>query len=93
MHAGRNGRLRECGRHRLLAALVRVAERNLDLFRARTGRRFASRIYTMDAADYAFTRDDTVVYLFNPFDAGVLSAVLARLRQSLATHPRRVWIV
>ena len=74
-------------------ALVRVAERNLDRFRARTGRRFASRIHTMDAADYAFTRDDTVVYLFNPFDAGVLSAVLTRLRHSLATHPRRVWIV
>lgn len=73
--------------------LCRVAERNLDVFRARTGRRFASSIRAMDAADYAFAKNDTVVYLFNPFDAGVLSAVIARLRQSLAAHPRRLWIV
>ncbi len=73
--------------------LCRVAERNLDLLRARTNRRFTSSIRAMDAADYAFAPGDTVVYLFNPFDAGVLSAVMARLRRSLATHPREVWIV
>lgn len=73
--------------------LCRVAERNLDVFRSRTGRRFASRIRALDAADYDFAKDDAVVYLFNPFDAGVLSAVIARLRRSLALHPRRVWIV
>ncbi len=74
-------------------ALCRVAERNFDVLRARTGRRFASVVRAMDAADYAFAPDDTVVYLYNPFDAAVLSAVVARLRHSLATHPRRVWIV
>ncbi len=73
--------------------LCRIAGRNLDVFRARTGRRFASSIRTMDAADYAFAPEDTVVYLFNPFDAHVLAAVIARLCQSLSTHPRRVWIV
>lgn len=74
-------------------ALCRVAERNLEVFRARTRRYFASSIRAMDAADYDFSKNDAVVYLFNPFDAGVLSAVIARLRQSLASHPRRVWIV
>ena len=73
--------------------LCRIAEKNIEVFRARTGRRFQSRIRAMDAADYVFSPDDTVLYLFNPFDAAVLSAVMARLRQSLATHPRRVWIV
>jgi SAM-dependent methyltransferase len=74
-------------------ALCRIAERNLDLFRARTHRRFRSGIRSMDASDYAFAPGDTVVYLFNPFDAGVLSAVMARLRRSLSSHPREVWIV
>jgi SAM-dependent methyltransferase len=74
-------------------ALCRIAEKNLEVFRVRTGWRFQSRIRTMDAADYAFSPDDRVIYLFNPFDAAVLSAVMARLRQSLATHPREVWIV
>jgi SAM-dependent methyltransferase len=75
------------------ATLCRIAERNLEAFRARTGRRFRSTIRTMDAADYAFSPEDAVIYLYNPFDGGVLSAVLARLRQSLAAHPRPVWIV
>lgn len=73
--------------------LCRIAEKNIEVFRTRTGRRFKSRIRAMDAADFVFSPDDTVVYLFNPFDAAVLSAVVARLRQSLAAHPRRVWIV
>jgi SAM-dependent methyltransferase len=74
-------------------ALCRIAERNLDILRARTGRHFHSSIRAMDAADYAFARGDTTIYLYNPFDAGVLSAVVTRLEQSLAAHPRCVWLV
>lgn len=74
-------------------ALCAVAERNLDLLRARTKRKFTSSVIVKDAADYAFTAHDIVVYLFNPFDAVVLAAVLAHLRRSLERHPRTVWIV
>lgn len=74
-------------------SLCALAERNLTAFRARSRRKFRSRVVAMDAADYAFTREDTVVYLFNPFDGSVLSAVIARLHRSLEHHPRRVWIV
>lgn len=70
-----------------------IATRNLDVFRARTGRRFRSTVRAMDAVDYAFAPEDTVLYLFNPFDASVLSAVLARLRASLDAHPRPAWLV
>jgi len=75
------------------AALCAAAESNLAAFRARTSRTFQASVLAMDAADYGFSPDDTVVYLFNPFDSVVLSAVLARLRRSLETHPRPVWIV
>jgi SAM-dependent methyltransferase len=74
-------------------ALCAVAESNLLIVRRRTRRDFTSSIFAMDAADYAFAPHDTVVYLFNPFDAVVLSAVLARLLRSLADHPRTVWLV
>jgi SAM-dependent methyltransferase len=74
-------------------ALIAVAEKNLAAFRARTRRTFRYHVFAMDAADYAFTGDDTVVYLFNPFDASVLAAVLARLRRSREQFPRPVWII
>ncbi len=73
--------------------LCAAAQRNLDELRTRSRRVFAAEVLCLDAADYPFTPDDSVVFLFNPFDATVLSAVLARLQKSLATHPRRVWIV
>jgi len=73
--------------------LCSVAQRNLDIVRRRTRRQFTSSVFPMDAADYAFAAHDTVVYLFNPFDAVVLAAVLMRLRRSLEEHPRTVWIV
>jgi len=74
-------------------ALCTIAEKNLDALRARTGRRFTSSVVATDATTYAFADDDTVVYLFNPFDAAVLAAVVARLQHSLMRHPRTVWIV
>jgi hypothetical protein len=74
-------------------ALCAVAESNLLIVRRRTRRDFTSSVYAMDAADYAFAAHDTVVYLFNPFDAVVLAAVLTRLVRSLSEHPRTVWIV
>jgi hypothetical protein len=73
--------------------LCAIAERNLDILRRRTHRHFTSSVAAMDAADYAFAPHHDVVYLFNPFDAVVLAAVVVRLRHSLAEHPRTVWIV
>ena len=74
-------------------ALSAVAERNLEIVRRRTRRHFTCTVSAMDAADYAFAPHDNVVYLFNPFDAVVLAAVVVRLRRSLTEHPRAVWIV
>ena len=73
--------------------LCEIAEKNLQAFRSRSKRVFRAKVLAMDAADYAFTKEDTVVYLFNPFDAVVLAAVLARLRRSLERNPRTVWIL
>ena len=74
-------------------ALCRIAEHNLETLRRRTQRRFTASIMNADAADYTFDARDNVVYLFNPFDATVLAAVVAHLERSMAKHPRTVWIV
>ncbi|HET6462380.1 MAG TPA: class I SAM-dependent methyltransferase [Candidatus Krumholzibacteria bacterium] len=74
-------------------ALCRIAEHNLETLRRRTQRSFTVSIMHGDAADYTFDGRDTVLYLFNPFDAIVLAAVVAHLERSLAQQPRAVWIV
>src|SRR5262245_4761418 len=60
--------------------LCAIARRNLDIFAARSGKHFARDIRSMDATEYAFSGDDSVVYLFNPFDDAVLERVLQRVR-------------
>ncbi len=59
-------------------ALLEVAKDNRDAYR---GPRACSdiRLVRADAATFAFPRGDLVVYLYNPFTAAVLDAVLDRL--------------
>ena len=40
--------------------LCRIAERNFDAFRRRTGRNFHATVYSLDAIAYAFAPDDAV---------------------------------
>jgi SAM-dependent methyltransferase len=68
----------------LSPALVAVARDNLVA--ADDPRRVARdvRIVRADAARYAFPRGDLVVYLYNPFRAPVLQALLRRLQRGPA---------
>jgi SAM-dependent methyltransferase len=74
-------------------ALCALAQRNLDILRGRTGLRFDATVHAMDAADYAFQPDDTVVFLYNPFDETVLRGVLDNLGASLRAHPRELRLI
>ena len=73
--------------------LCELARRNLEIFKQRTGRQFEADIRALDSVDFAFAGDESVVYLFNPFDGVVLSGMMKQLLASLAQRPRRVWIV
>ncbi len=57
----------------------------------RSGTEQTVEVVERDVADYRF-RDETIVYLFNPFGPGTLTAVLKNLRASLYEQPRRVRI-
>ena len=72
----------------LSASLVDVARRNA----ARLGTRNVRFVHT-DAAAYQDLDRVTHIYLFNPFPATVMAAMIGHLRASLARHPRRVTVV
>jgi SAM-dependent methyltransferase len=73
--------------------LCELSRKNLEIFKQRTGRRFEADIRVVDAVNYAFAGDETVLYLFNPFDGAILGQVIEPLLASLAQRPREVWIV
>ena len=73
--------------------LCELARKNLEIFKQRTGREFEADIRGVDAVNYQFAGDETVLYLFNPFDGAVLGQVIGPLLASLAKRPRAVWVV
>jgi hypothetical protein len=46
-----------------------------------------------DVADHAFSGDENVFYLFNPFDAVILGRFVENVGRSLASHPRQIWLI
>lgn len=81
-------RLRCCRGVEFDGPACRLAAANAGVFR---GRGSPLEIVHADAAAYAF-RDETLVFLFNPFGRATLRAVVANLRASLIARPRRVRI-
>jgi SAM-dependent methyltransferase len=49
------------------------------------------RFQHMDAGTFQFA-DETIVYLFNPFGAATLGAVMGHLRRSVLANPRKVTV-
>ena len=70
-----------------------LAERNLDIFRERTGRQFGSRILNLDATTYDIEDDDQVFFFYNPFGRSVLESVLTNIRRSYESTPRPIHVV
>jgi len=46
----------------------------------------------LDAVEYEFPRGAFILYLYNPFEAPVLTRVLANLQKDLCHDPREVWV-
>ncbi len=73
-------------------ALSRIARDNIR--RASSKLRCADvAIETADARSYEVPDDATHIFLFNPFDEPIVLAVLAKIRESLDAHPRRLSII
>ncbi len=73
--------------------LCAICRRNLDVFRRRTGRAVEFEVVESDAADYRVRADEDVFFFYNPFQAPVMTKVLANIHASVAARPRRVWMI
>lgn len=73
--------------------LCEVASRNCAAFKARKTPETEFRVVESDVVDYAIDDDDSVFYLFNPFDEVVLGAILANIAASLERCPRKTLII
>jgi SAM-dependent methyltransferase len=70
-----------------------IAVTNIAMYRASAQRCQDIRSIEGDATEYSFPDGPLLVYLWNPFEAPVLTGVIANLEASLARDPREVYIV
>ncbi|HEV7550546.1 MAG TPA: class I SAM-dependent methyltransferase [Candidatus Angelobacter sp.] len=69
-----------------------IAEENILKFAAKYAVASPLESFCMDARDFEFPSGPLVVYLFNPFPEPVLATVLEKLRQSLLTNRRQLFV-
>jgi SAM-dependent methyltransferase len=69
------------------------ARKNIGLFRRTTSLKAPIEIFEGDATQYSMAGDENVFFLYNPFDAVVLSQFLDNVRRSLLDHPRPMWFI
>jgi hypothetical protein len=77
----------------LLEELNVIAVQNISRYRSDDQRCFAIESHAGDARRFAFPAEPTILYLFNPFPRHIWREVLANLHSSLATVPRRVYVI
>ncbi len=68
-------------------ALVRIARRNLAVWRTAGRTRSPARIAACDAVEFAFPPGPCVAFLFNPFGAVVMRRWLRAMMRAFATRP------
>lgn len=73
--------------------LCEIAHRNLAVHLRKMVSAPEVAIYCCDAGEYEFSENESVVYMFNPFDAVVLQKALTRLTESLRRTPRKIWFI
>lgn len=69
-----------------------IAGTNLEKIKAQ-GYIFEWRLYNNDAFYFAIEHDIDCIFLFNPFDEVVMSAVIENIENSLQEFPRRLTII
>ncbi len=75
------------------APLCEQARRNIEIFRGRVQPLSPIEIVQADITRHEWRGDENVFFLYNPFDEVILAQFVERLKQSLAAHPRAVWMI
>ena len=68
-------------------ALCLLARRNIDTFRKRVALPAPIEVIEADAVKYTFPFNESVIFMYNPFDASILKRVIDNLRES------KIWLI
>jgi SAM-dependent methyltransferase len=77
----------------LLPDLNRIAQENIRKVKSESQHCLHIESICLDARQFVFPKEPTVLYLFHPFPEAVLEAVIDNLNQSLLASPRPVFVV
>ena len=73
--------------------LCAIARKNVATFQKSSLLRSEIEVIEGDAALCPIESEMNVFYMYNPFDAVVLSRVLANIGESVAQSPRKIWLI
>ena len=73
--------------------LCAVARLNVEIFRRKVRGLAPIEIVEGDAITHPLRHDENVFFFYNPFDEVVLARVVERICESVAAHPRTVWLI
>ncbi len=76
-----------------IAELHEVAVENIRAYRSSTQRCSQIEALRADACEFPFPLEPLVLYLFNPLPEAGMRRIMARLQESLAVHPRPVYVL
>jgi hypothetical protein len=77
----------------LLPELHRVTEENIRKYKSDSQQSFVLESVCIDARDFAFPPEPTVLYMFNPLPEPGMVRLLANLEKSLREHPRPAFVI
>jgi len=73
--------------------LCEIARENVKAFSRRTQLAARIDIVRSDVANYLIESEQSVFFMYNPFDEVVMARVLTNLRSSITRFPRRIWLI
>jgi SAM-dependent methyltransferase len=70
-----------------------VAEGNLKRYRTKVGQEPRIALHNCSALEFALPDQPTVIFMYNPFDAVIMSQFAAKLDSSLMQNPRPLYLI
>jgi len=88
----------QCGFRKIVGVefsreLCAVARKNIAIFQRIASNQVDAVVIESDAVDYAIGPNDSIFFLFNPFDEVVMSAVLDHIAISFEQNRRKIWLI
>jgi len=73
--------------------LCDFARKNIEVVRRRRGLKGEIEVLECDATDYVVRHQDTIFFLFHPFDDFIMSIFIDNIAASVKSHPRPIWLI